>query len=137
MQQVENSADLGINRSREHRTSKKKRERKRKNRRRKHDAIRWRETKGWGERAAEPLVKNKKRLDDDADVPEKFSRRVHSLRMRFVYEKRACGVYIHSDKTSPVQRRFSRIASDKAVWSCTRLISFHLSDVSQSRENRY
>lgn len=73
VQQVEeNSADLGINRSRTDTSKKRQRERE-------------------GEAGA--LVKNKKRLDDDTFL-KKFSRRFYSLRMRLVYTSRASYIYI-------------------------------------------
>lgn len=58
-------------------------------------------------RGGEALVKNKKRLDDDAYVPEKFSRRVQSLRMRVaLYD--ACGVADRTFRAHTHTRRMQK-----------------------------
>jgi len=62
------------------------------------------------------LVKNKKRFDDDAYVPEKFGRRVHSLCMRMRARARRIAIELPACAHSTMCRsEFSRMTSGKAA----------------------
>lgn len=57
--------------------------------------------------------------------------------MRFVYEARACSVYMHDDKTFPATEATLSLKDIASGQSCGRVLISLVSDVSRSREKRY